>query len=253
MTMKGNALVIGVSGGLGREVYRQLLATGQYKTVIGVSRHVKQKPAADISHFISGAKLVELDYSKESLVKSFCQELENTEQFTRVVCCSGVLHGSSADGAKLHPEKRLEELSANMLSAYFDTNTVIPALWLRYLLPLVQGPLSSDVSFFSARVGSIEDNRLGGWYGYRASKAALNMLIKTAQVEYQRRAKNVSLVCYHPGTVDTALSKPFQNNVKPEKLFTCEFSVSRLLMHLNKVQAEKGPYFIDWNGKEIPW
>jgi NAD(P)-dependent dehydrogenase (short-subunit alcohol dehydrogenase family) len=253
MTTKGNALVIGASGGLGREVYRQLLATGHYSTVFGVSRQIQQKPTADISNFISGAKLVELDYSHESLVEAFCQKLQSAGQFTRVVCCSGVLHGSSADGVKLHPEKRLEALSADMLRAYFDINTVTPALWLRYLLPLVQGQLAADISFFSARVGSIEDNHLGGWYGYRASKAALNMLIKTAQVEYQRRAKNVTLVCYHPGTVDTSLSKPFQNNVNPERLFTSEFSVSRLLMHLSTVQPEKGPYFMDWDGKDIPW
>lgn len=253
MTQKGNALVIGASGGLGREVFRQLLASGRYETVYGISRQITQKPGADISHFVKGAKLIELDYTKEPAVADFCHGLEHQGQFTRIICCSGVLHGVSDDGVKLHPEKRLEELSADTLSAYFATNTVLPALWLRYLLPLVKGSLSADVSFFSARVGSIKDNNLGGWYGYRASKAALNMLVKSAQVEYQRRAKNVTLVCYHPGTVDTPLSKPFQNNVKPEKLFTSEFSVSRLLMHLSTVQPDKGPYFIDWDGKEIPW
>ena len=253
MTQKGNALVIGASGGLGREVYRQLLASGQYETVYGISRQVTQKPSADISYFVKGAKSIELDYTKESAVADFCHGLEHQGQFTRIICCSGVLHGVTDNGVKLHPEKRLEELSTDTLSAYFATNTVLPALWLRYLLPLVKGSLSADLSFFSARVGSIEDNNLGGWYGYRASKAALNMLVKTAQVEYQRRAKNVTLVCYHPGTVDTPLSEPFQNNVKPEKLFTSEFSVSRLLLHLSTVQPDKGPYFIDWDGKEIPW
>ena len=253
MEQKGNALVIGASGGIGQEVFRQLIDSARYKMVYGVSRNLQQQAGADISHFVKGAQLIELDYTEESAVAQFCQEQQGTGQFTRVICCSGVLHGSSGDGINLQPEKRLEEMSADKLSAYFSINTIQPAMWLRYLLPLVKGNQSADISFFSARVGSIQDNRLGGWYGYRASKAALNMLVKTAQVEYQRRAKNVSLICYHPGTVDTALSKPFQANVKAQKLFTREFSVSRLLSYLNGLTPEQGPYFIDWDGKAIPW
>jgi NAD(P)-dependent dehydrogenase (short-subunit alcohol dehydrogenase family) len=107
--------------------------------------------------------------------------------------------------------------------------------------------------FFSARVGSINDNLLGGWYGYRASKAALNMLLKSAQVECQRRAKNISLVSYHPGTVDTELSRPFQANVPKDKLFSSEFTVSQLLQFVTNLLAEDGPHYIDWQGKTIPW
>ncbi|WP_339898987.1 SDR family NAD(P)-dependent oxidoreductase [Paraglaciecola polaris] len=253
MEHNGNALVIGVSGGIGREVFRQLVESERYKTVIGVSRQVRQQAGGDISSFVKGAQLIQLDYGDESVVADFCQAQQSAGQFTRVICCCGVLHGQSRDGTDLQPEKRLEDMSADKLSAYFSTNTILPALWLRYLLPLVTGHKPADISFCSARVGSIQDNRLGGWYGYRASKAALNMLVKTAQVEYQRRAKNVAFICYHPGTVDTSLSKPFQGNVQPDKLFTSEFSVGRLLGLLASVCPEKGPYFIDWDGKAIPW
>ena len=107
--------------------------------------------------------------------------------------------------------------------------------------------------FFSARVGSINDNKLGGWYGYRASKAALNMMLKCAQIECQRRAKNISLISYHPGTVETELSKPFQSKVPTGKLFSAHFTVTQLLNIIPSLSAENGPHYIDWQGNTIPW
>jgi NAD(P)-dependent dehydrogenase (short-subunit alcohol dehydrogenase family) len=128
----------------------------------------------------------------------------------------------------------------------------VPALWLKYLVKVMAKDKASIV-FFSARVGSISENGLGGWYGYRASKAALNMFVKTASVEYKRRSPNTTLACYHPGTVDTNLSKPFQANVKQGKLFTVDFTVSKLLHHMEGFDAEQSPYYIDWEGKTIQY
>ena len=107
--------------------------------------------------------------------------------------------------------------------------------------------------FFSARVGSISDNSLGGWYGYRASKSALNMLIKCAQIECQRRAKNITLISYHPGTVETELSKPFQSKVPTGKLFSTDFTATQLLQIIPNLTPENGPHYIDWQGNVIPW
>ncbi|MED5234325.1 MAG: SDR family NAD(P)-dependent oxidoreductase, partial [Pseudomonadota bacterium] len=152
----------------------------------------------------------------------------------------------------IHPEKRLEDVSEQALAAYFSTNSIIPAMWLKHLVNIMSKEGSTLVCL-SARVGSIADNGLGGWYGYRASKAALNMLVKTASVEYKRRLKDVMLVCYHPGTVDTGLSKPFQKNVAAKKLFTPEFTAKQLIHHLSALNRDQACHFIDWNGEVVTW
>jgi NAD(P)-dependent dehydrogenase (short-subunit alcohol dehydrogenase family) len=109
------------------------------------------------------------------------------------------------------------------------------------------------VAVLSARVGSIGDNRLGGWYGYRASKAALNMFLQTAAVEYARRARRVKLLAFHPGTTDTALSAPFQKNVAAGKLFTPDFVAQRLLGLMDAAEPDGRLGFLDWAGKTVPW
>ena len=132
-------------------------------------------------------------------------------------------------------------------------NFIPPSLWIKHAVKLLAPKCLTSFTVLSARVGSISDNQLGGWYGYRASKAALNMMLKTAQVEYRRRLPESGLVAYHPGTVDTQLSKPFQANVKPEKLFTPEFTAQALWRELDTLSVEKAPYYIDWQGKTISW
>ncbi len=124
---------------------------------------------------------------------------------------------------------------------------------MKYFLPLLNKESRSVFAALSARVGSIGDNRLGGWYGYRASKAALNMLVKTAAIEYRRRAPNIRFMVFHPGTTDTPLSKPFQQNVLPGRLFEPGFVASRLLELMDNEPASETPVFLDWSGKPIPW
>jgi NAD(P)-dependent dehydrogenase (short-subunit alcohol dehydrogenase family) len=170
-----------------------------------------------------------------------------------VVCCIGALHATGADNQQIMPEKRLEDIQKDQLSFYFTTNAILPAIWLKYVEPLLKGSEPAKLVFFSARVGSISDNNLGGWYGYRASKSALNMLIKCAQIECQRRAKNICLISYHPGTVETPLSKPFQSKVPTGKLFTTDFTVTQLLTIIPSLTPENGPHYIDWQGSVIPW
>lgn len=247
MIKKPNALVIGANGGIGQELVRQLSDSDDFTTVHGVSRSLPIQP-------VMGVKYAKIDYSNEYQVADYCQRLtEQPRRFSLIICCIGVLQGSTAKGVLLKPEKRLEDLSVGKLSGYFFTNAVLPAIWLKYIEPLASRDCPVKVVFFSARVGSITDNHLGGWYGYRASKAALNMLIKTAQIEYQRRISDLTLICYHPGTVDTGLSKPFQANVPGDKLFTVQFTVKHLLGQLAQLHAQNGPHYIDWEGKSIPW
>ena len=247
MVTLNNALVIGASGGIGESVVQHLAESGQYSQVFAVSRSLPKTP-------LNGVKYQIIESQNEQSIAHLCQTLAKpNEQFSLVVCCIGALHGLLENGQKILPEKRLEDINAAQLQYYFHINTVLPALWLKHLEPLVKGPMLANVVFLSARVGSISDNGLGGWYGYRASKAALNMLLKTAQIELQRRAKNVCLVSYHPGTVDTKLSQPFQANVKPEKLFTAAFTAKQLLSLLPNFNPNHSPYYIDWAGKTIPW
>ncbi|MEM9137970.1 MAG: SDR family NAD(P)-dependent oxidoreductase, partial [Cyanobacteria bacterium P01_F01_bin.42] len=121
----------------------------------------------------------------------------------------------------------------------------------KHLQPLLKHKSRNVLAFVSAKVGSIEDNQLGGWYGYRASKAALNMLIKTTSIEYSRRSPQTLVLSLHPGTTDTDLSKPFQRNVPPGKLFPVERTVRQLVDVING--AEQSGQFFSWDGSIIPW
>ncbi|MBU3005120.1 SDR family NAD(P)-dependent oxidoreductase [Paraglaciecola arctica] len=244
---KGNALVIGASGGIGKTLVKQLIESGCYENVYGVSRTFPEGP-------VKGVNYHTLDSENETLVSEYCQQLKDSGiQFTLVVCCIGALQTIGPNNLKVKPEKRLEDIQSQQLNYYFTVNSILPALWLKHVEALLKGAQPSTLVFFSARVASIEDNQLGGWYGYRASKAALNMLIKCAQIECQRRAKNICLVSYHPGTVATNLSQPFQSNVPEGKLFTADFTVTQLLRIIPSLSPENGPHYIDWQGRDIPW
>lgn len=240
-----NALVIGASQGIGFAILKHLSLLNDVQSIHAVSRVEFECPFDKvICH--------QADSTDPQSVKKVCERIAIDAPFSLVICTIGALHGSQ-NNVDLSPEKRLEDLDATKLLSYFQTNTIAPANWLKYLLPLTKQAEKSQIVFFTARVASIQDNRLGGWYGYRASKAALNMMIKTAQVEYSRRTKNVELISYHPGTVDTGLSKPFQTNVAEGKLFTAEFTVSQLFSHLAALDIEQAPHYIDWQGQKIPW
>ncbi|MGO4891925.1 SDR family NAD(P)-dependent oxidoreductase [Flavobacterium sp. W21_SRS_FM6] len=247
MNIQHKALVIGASGGIGEAILGELVKAQKHSEVHGISRSLPANLIEEVNYH-------GIAEHNETSISACCHKLAQLGGlFSTVVCCIGTLHDKTVSGVNIQPEKRLEDVHAEQLHHYFHVNTIIPALWLKALEPLVKGQHQAKVIFLTARVGSISDNRLGGWYGYRASKAALNMLIKSAQIELQRRAKNVTLVSYHPGTVDTSLSKPFQSNVKAEKLFSAHFTAQQLLSQLDDLHAQDGPYYLDWQGKTIPW
>ena len=196
-TTAGAALVIGAGGGLGAALVARLSgAEGglpAYSAVLGLSRSTM--PAIDYGD--EASLKTAADWVAEQCVG---QQLE----LRLLVVASGFLHGPEGQ-----PERSFAQLDAGYLARVFQVNTIGPALVMKHFLPLMPRQGRCVAAFVSARVGSIGDNALGGWYGYRASKAALNQLVKTASVEMTRRNRQSVCVALHPGTVDTALSQPF--------------------------------------------
>jgi NAD(P)-dependent dehydrogenase (short-subunit alcohol dehydrogenase family) len=166
-----------------------------------------------------------------------------------VINCLGLLH----DGEDFRPEKRIEDVSAENLARSFSTNAIGPALVAKHFAPLL--PVRSRCVFatLSARVGSIADNRLGGWYAYRASKAAQNMITKGLSIELARKKKGVICVALHPGTTATALSEPFIRNVPSERLFSPELAAGQLLAVIDRLRSGDNGSFLAWDGTTIPW
>lgn len=235
-----NVLIIGASSGIAQACIKLLLSCETVKSITTVSRKE--------IHF-SHQKLHKHTVSEynDLTITNICHQLQS-DALDLAISTIGVLH----DNTNLAPEKKIEDIEAKNLQRYFDVNSIIPTLWLKHLVGKMR-KRNSNIILLSARVGSISDNQLGGWYGYRASKAALNMLVKTAQVEYQRRCPGCDLVLYHPGTVDTPLSKPFQANIKPGKLFTSKFTASQLFALLNNKPDCAPPYYLDWQHQTISW
>jgi len=189
-----------------------------------------------------------VDYDDETTLKTAAEAAINGVPFDLVIVTTGVLHL----GADIQPEKSLRDLSADKFHAIFAANTIFPALAAKHFLPQLHRDKRSVFAALSARVGSISDNRLGGWYAYRASKAALNMIIKNAAIEIERRHKQAIVVGLHPGTVDSDLSKPFQSNVQQNKLFTPAFSAASLLDVVDRLTPDDSGKCFAWDGQEIP-
>lgn len=165
----------------------------------------------------------------------------------RVFVTTGLLHDD-----RQQPERRLRELNADNLARSFAVNTIAPAIIAKHVIPYLPRERRSLFAVLGARVGSIADNRTGGWYGYRASKAALVMLVRSIAIETARSHPQTIVVALHPGTVDTAMSRPFQRNITPAKLFTPEQAAAHLLRVVDALTpADSGSHFA-WDGARIP-
>jgi NAD(P)-dependent dehydrogenase (short-subunit alcohol dehydrogenase family) len=250
----GNVLIQGASRGLGLEFVRQCLASARVGHVIATCRSPAGAAALAslAAHEVPGRLAVlPLDVSDEASVAAAAQAAAQTvPRLHLIVNCAGVLHDAASN---LRPEKRLLDVRADALARAFAVNAIGPLLMARHFEPLLAHPERAVFASISARVGSIEDNRLGGWYAYRASKAAQNMYTRTLAIEWARSRRNVICVALHPGTTDTDLSRPFQANVPPEKLFTTAHSVGCLLHVIDRLQTTDTGQFFAWDGERIPW
>lgn len=227
------AVVLGGTGGIGAAMAEGLRQQGH--TVLAIGR--RTAPA--------------LDYADEASVAAVARHIAAEQErcglpLRRLVVATGILH----EGA-VQPERSWNHLDAAALQRLFLVNTIGPALVMRHCLPLLPRQGRSVAAFISARVGSIGDNRLGGWYGYRASKAALNQLVHTAAIELARRCPQALCVALHPGTVDTALSQPFAKTgleVRPPAV-----AAQELLQVMDTLPEGSNGGFFDHHGKDIPW
>ncbi|MEH8173911.1 SDR family NAD(P)-dependent oxidoreductase [Aeromonas veronii] len=239
--MSEGIVVIGASGGIGAALVTHWLAAG-VGPVIAISRQpAPAGPSSPALHWLC------CDYSDEQMIKVVARIAELAPRPHRVVICNGILHQG-----EIQPEKRLEAINLDAMTRLYQTNALLPLRWISQLLPLF-GREPCILAVLSARVGSIGDNRAGGWYGYRASKAALNMLLKCAAIELARRAPGVKLLAFHPGTVDTQLSRPFHANVPAGNVQSPELVADHLINLMNRLQPDGELSFLDWQGKPIEW
>ncbi|XP_068114913.1 C-signal-like [Hyperolius riggenbachi] len=255
----GIALVQGASRGIGLQFCKALLQPGN--KVIATCRHPQS--AAELQELKrqhpDRLTIMKLDVTSTRDIQQCAQEVE--QSFNRL----DLLINSSA---MLHPsgkgETSLRDVSAEGLSLTLSTNTVGPLLMAKHFSPLLlkgngvfgaqlPNKHSAILINMSAKVGSISDNGLGGWYSYRMSKAALNMATKNLSVELARGKKKVICVSMHPGTVDTDLSRPYHKNVPTEKLFSSQLSVNYLMKIIDGLSIDQTGKFYSWNGCEIPW
>jgi len=249
----GNAVIHGASRGIGLEFARQLLAEPKVARVFATCRVPAAASALQALQQEQPTRLtiLPLDLTHEAEIAAAAQRIAHcVARLHLSVNCAGVLHDS---GRGMSPEKRLADVDAAALAYAFAVNAMGPLLLARHFEPLLGHAERAVFASISARVGSIGDNRLGGWYAYRGSKAAQNMFMRTLAIEWARSRRNVICVSLHPGTTDTDLSRPFQANVPAGKLFQSERSVRQLLSVMDKLQAADSGQFFGWDGATIPW
>ena len=228
--MNAIAVVIGATGGIGRALMQALAQDAGFNAVIGLSRN--STPPLDL-----------LSEPSIAAAASFI----NAQGTPRLIIdATGVLQSET-----IKPEKSWRELNAAQMAEAFAINAIGPALVMKHFLPLLPRESRAVFATLSARVGSIGDNRLGGWYSYRASKAALNQFIRTAAIELNRRSPNAICVALHPGTVDTGLSASFAKTGLD--LQTPELAAERLLEVITKLKANDSGGFFDYKGEPIIW
>ena len=231
MAVSGTALVIGAQGGIGGALLAALEAEGRWRRVIGLSR--RGAPPCDLTDEASiaaAAKWVAVEAPDLALV----------------ILATGFLHDD-----RFQPEKAMRQLDPAHMAKAFAINAIGPALAMKHMLPRLRRDGAATFAALSARIGSIGDNVIGGWWSYRASKAALNQLVRTAAVELKRANPGAALVAIHPGTVATGLSSPFSKaglevQAPPD-------AARRILDVLTGLQPADSGKFFDWRGAPVPW
>ncbi len=246
----GKILINGGNRGLGLGFVKQLLSQAPQKIF---ATYRSAKTAKELLELAANNPRVLIPI----LADSTCEEdvsnvakmvSQETSKLDLVINCVGYLHN-----VQHGPEKSLRQINANQLLESAKVNALPTLLLAKYFQKLLKHDQPSVFSAISARVGSIEDNRMGGWYSYRGSKAMLNMMISNIAIEFHRTNPNTKVLALHPGTVSTRLSEPFSKNLAPEKLFSIDYSVNCLLDVIKNTEKKPRGGFYAWDGEEIAW
>jgi len=249
----GQALVVGCDG-IGAALLAALAERAPQLQLVATMRPERLTASADplrgqrAAGLRAEVRLLPLDLGNDDDLQRLRDGLAPGPPLRLILNSSGLLHGPA-----LQPEKRLSQASRQALERSFLVNAYGPLLLAQALEPLLPREQPSHFASLSARVGSIGDNQLGGWYSYRAAKAAQNQLLRTLALEWRRRLPQACVSLLHPGTTATPLSAPFQANVPPEKLFSPERAAAQLLDVLEGLTPEQSGGFWAWDGQPIPW
>ena len=234
------AVIIGASGGIGAALVEHLSARADCQQVYALSR-MRVSSAGNV-------KALSIDLDREDSIAAAANAVSKDGAPDLVLAATGILSNDNG----LAPEKSYRQQTPEAFAKVFAINTIGPALVAKHFLPIMPRKERAIFAVISARVGSISDNRIGGWHAYRASKAALNMLIKNYAIEQARRNDAFIAVGLHPGTVDTNLSKPFQSGVPDKQLFSAAQSAQYLLGVIDALQPRDTGKVFDWAGTEVP-
>ena len=230
--------VIGASGAIGNAFVEYYSKDESVKTVYACSRN-KQ------SYDNNRIKSLELDIENQESIKDAAEKI--TGNFLdHIIIATGVLHSKN-----FGPEKSIKEIKQDNMAKVISINAIGPSIVGRYFIPLLRKDAKSVIAFLSARVGSISDNKLGGWYSYRASKSALNQVVKNFSIELKRTNPKAIVLALQPGTVDSNLSEPFKKNVAPDKLFTPEQSRELLTNVIENATTNDSGNLIAYDGETI--
>lgn len=235
-------IVIGGSGGIGFGLLQQIKLRYPQAEVFA-TRHSSQ-PTANCQQ-LSDVQWSQVDVSNEKSIASFAKQFDQVHWLISAV---GLLHDQQA-----LPEKSIEQIDPEFFLRNVQVNALSALLLAKHFKPALTHSEAALMAVVSAKVGSIEDNRLGGWHSYRCSKAALNMAIKNISIEWRRRLPNVCVTALHPGTTDTNLSAPFQRNVPDGKLFSCDYTAQCLMDVMSRLQPSDSGKFLAYDGVELPW
>lgn len=233
------AIIVGASGGIGAALVRHLVADPRCGGIQALSRSGNTPVDAKVRR---GA----IDLEDPASIAAALERVTAEGPVHLAIVASGILHGDD-----FGPEKTWRHLDASSMAKVLAVNTTGPALVAAAVLDALPREGKSVFAALSARVGSISDNRLGGWHAYRASKAALNQIIRTCSVELARKRRDALIIGLHPGTVETALSEPFRGNVPDGKLFTADYSAQCLLQVIDTLTPEASGRCFDWQGEEV--
>ena len=234
--MHKNIAIFGSTGAIGNAMIHALVKQQDHRI------HAFARQTTNIT--LPNATTHVIDYLDETALEEASHIVDHWDL---VIVAIGTLHN-----AQMQPEKKLGDITHANMMHLFETNTVIPTLIAKHFLPRLNKKATSVFAALSARVGSISDNRLSGWYAYRTSKAALNMVIKNAAIEVGWANRKAIVVGLHPGTVDSPLSAPFQSKVPNGKLFTPEYAADCLLNVITQLSPKDSGQCFAWDGKPIP-